>query len=229
MKRRIAVVGKNGRLGAALCRALSEAYDILPLGRAELDLTKPVPEQLKGLSFDLLINAAAATNVDWCELHETDANQINALAVTELGRVCAERGVRCLHVSTDYVFDGLATRPYAESDPAVPISVYGRAKLLGEELLLQTGRVSSIGRWIKLSTGRRLLRLTIKFHRPPTLWILCSGFARSFLRCQWAVLFIYAIQADAAGASMHNGRSIRLGRRAFALRRMRFSRSLLTP
>ena len=140
MKQRIAVVGKNGRLGAALCRALPESYDVLPLGRSELDLTKSVPDQLRDLSFDLLINTAAATNVDWCELHEADANQINALAVVELGRVCAERGVRCLHVSTDYVFDGLASRPYAESDPAVPISVYGRAKLLGEELLLQTGQ-----------------------------------------------------------------------------------------
>ena len=136
MKRRIVVVGKNGRLGAALCRALSEAYDVLPLGRSELDLTKSVPEQLRGLSFDLLINAAAATNVDWCELHEDDANQINARAVGELGKVCGERGVRCLHVSTDYVFDGLASRPYTESDLAAPISVYGKAKLLGEELLL---------------------------------------------------------------------------------------------
>jgi dTDP-4-dehydrorhamnose reductase len=139
MKRKIAVVGKNGRLGAALCRALADAYDILPLGRSELDLSKPLPEQLKDLSFDLLINAAAATNVDWCELHEADANQINARAVAELGTVCAERGVRCLHVSTDYVFDGLASRPYTESDPAMPISVYGKAKLLGEELLLRTG------------------------------------------------------------------------------------------
>ena len=136
MKRRIAVVGKNGRLGAALCRALAEAYDVLALGRSELDLGKPIADQLKDLSFDLLINAAAATNVDWCELHEDDANQINARAVGELGKVCAERGVRCLHVSTDYVFDGLASRPYTESDPAGPISAYGKAKLLGEELLL---------------------------------------------------------------------------------------------
>jgi dTDP-4-dehydrorhamnose reductase len=138
MKQRIAVVGKNGRLGAALCRALSDAYEVLPLGRSELDLTKPVSEQLKDLAFDLLINAAAATNVDWCERHEADANQINACAVAELGSFCTERGVRCLHVSTDYVFDGLASRPYTESDPAMPISVYGKAKRLGEELLLRS-------------------------------------------------------------------------------------------
>jgi dTDP-4-dehydrorhamnose reductase len=138
MKRRIAVVGKNGRLGAALCRALADTYDVLAYGRRELDLTKPVGEQLRGAKFDLLINAAAATNVDWCEKHQYEAKQINARAVAELGAISAARGARCIHVSTDYVFDGLACRPYAEEDPAIPISVYGKSKRLGEELLLQT-------------------------------------------------------------------------------------------
>src|SRR5580692_6703219 len=139
MKRRIAIVGKNGRLGAALCRLLADTYDVLPLGRQELDLSKPVREQLSGLRFDLLINAAAATNVDWCEQHETEAEQVNARAPAELGLLCAGNGVRCLHVSTDYVFDGLASCPYGEEDPALPISVYGKSKRLGEELLLQAG------------------------------------------------------------------------------------------
>ena len=137
MKQKIALIGKNGRLGAALCRALADTYDVVRFGRGDLDLTKPVREQLKIAEFDLLINAAAATNVDWCEQHEADANLINARAVAELGAICAERGARCLHISTDYVFDGLASRPYCEEDPATPISVYGKSKLLGEELLLQ--------------------------------------------------------------------------------------------
>jgi dTDP-4-dehydrorhamnose reductase len=138
MKRTIAVVGKNGRLGAALCRALADIYEVLPYGRAELDLTKPVGERLREAKFDLLINAAAATNVDWCERHQGEAEQINGRAVAELGAISAEKGVRCIHLSTDYVFDGLACRPYTEEDPAIPISVYGQSKLLGEELLLQT-------------------------------------------------------------------------------------------
>jgi dTDP-4-dehydrorhamnose reductase len=137
MKRRIALVGKNGRLGAALCRALAETYDVIPFGRQELDLLKPVRPQLQETQFDLLINAAAATNVDWCQQHETEAAQINAHAVAELAAISAERGVRCLHVSTDYVFDGLASRPYGEEDQAIPISVYGKSKRLGEERLLQ--------------------------------------------------------------------------------------------
>lgn len=138
MKRRIAILGKNGRLGAALCRDLADEYQIVALGRAELDLTRPIREQLRDVEFDLLINAAAATNVDWCEAHLAEASLINARSVSELGSLSVERGVRCLHISTDYVFDGLATRPYREEDQATPISVYGKTKRFGEELLLRT-------------------------------------------------------------------------------------------
>jgi dTDP-4-dehydrorhamnose reductase len=138
MKRNIVIIGKNGRLGAALCRELAEKHDIRAFGRAELDLTKPIREQLKGVEFELLINAAAATNVDWCEQHVAEASLINARSASELGILCAEKGVRCLHISTDYVFDGLASRPYHEEDAARPISIYGKTKRLGEELLLQS-------------------------------------------------------------------------------------------
>lgn len=137
MKRRIAVVGKNGRLGAALCRILSDDADVLSFGHDDLDLAKPLEKPLERSDFDLMINTAAATNVDWCELHESEAEQVNARAVASLGRICSKRGVRCLHVSTDYVFDGLSSRPRTEEDPAAPISVYGKTKRLGEESLLE--------------------------------------------------------------------------------------------
>src|SRR5271165_2705089 len=101
MKPNIAILGKNGRLGAALCRDLSDQYNILAFGRAELDLTKPVREVLGAVEFDLLINAAAATNVDWCEQHPAEAILINGRSVSELGTLCLEKGVRCLHISTD--------------------------------------------------------------------------------------------------------------------------------
>jgi dTDP-4-dehydrorhamnose reductase len=138
MKRRIAVVGKNGRLGAALCRIFADTHEIVSFGRNELNLSGRIEKQLEGIDFDLMISAAAATNVDWCEQHEPEAEQINARAVASLGKVCRERGVRCLHVSTDYVFDGRLTRPCTEDDLVVPISVYGRTKRLGEQLLLET-------------------------------------------------------------------------------------------
>lgn len=137
MKHRIAILGKSGRLGAALCRALADSFEILPFDRADLDLTKPLVKQLAGAEFDLLINTAAATNVDWCERHEQEAARINGHAVGTLGTICAERGVRCVHVSTDYVFDGSSSRPWTEEDEASPICVYGLTKRLGERLLLE--------------------------------------------------------------------------------------------
>jgi dTDP-4-dehydrorhamnose reductase len=138
MKPRIAVIGKNGRLGKALCKGLSDHFDVLPLGRQEVDLEQPIGKQLQPLEFDLLINTAAATSVDWCEEHPPRATRINFRAVTELAQICAERKVRMLHVSTDYVFDGSKREPYHEDDVAKPINVYGESKRLGEEAALRS-------------------------------------------------------------------------------------------
>jgi dTDP-4-dehydrorhamnose reductase len=138
-RQKIAILGKNGRLGAAICRCLSQKYDVIPLGRRELDLAEPISRQLKHVEFDLLINTAAATNLDWCEAHPQAAERVNARAVGEIGATCSERGVRCLHISTDYVFDGTASAPYQEDRPTNPINVYGKTKQLGEDLILQPG------------------------------------------------------------------------------------------
>jgi dTDP-4-dehydrorhamnose reductase len=136
---RIAILGKNGRLGSAVCRALSRKHEITALGRQEIDLAKSVSEQLKNIEFDLFINTAAATNLDWCERHPQTAERINAGAVGEIGAICSARGARCMHISTDYVFDGRASTPYREDQAPHPLSVYGKTKRLGEELLLQSG------------------------------------------------------------------------------------------
>jgi dTDP-4-dehydrorhamnose reductase len=139
MRRKIAILGKNGRLGAAVCRRLSKKYAVIPLGREDVDLSEPISEQLKNLEFDLLINTAAATNLDWCENHPEAAERVNARAPGEIGATCTTRGVRCLHVSTDYVFDGTASAPYKEDRPTNPINVYGKTKQMGEDLILQSG------------------------------------------------------------------------------------------
>ncbi len=86
-------MAKTGDLVPPFAGISPTKYDILAFGRAELDLTKPIREQLKGVEFDLLINAAAATNVDWCEQHPDEASLINARSVSELGS--ALRRKRC--------------------------------------------------------------------------------------------------------------------------------------
>jgi len=136
---KIAILGRNGRLGRAVCRGLSQKYEVTALGRQEIDLAEPLSEQLKNVEFDLFINTAAATNLDWCEDHPQAAERINARAAGEIGTICSAAGARCLHISTDYVFDGRASSPYREDQAPNPLSVYGKTKQLGEQLLLQSG------------------------------------------------------------------------------------------
>jgi dTDP-4-dehydrorhamnose reductase len=137
MKSRIVVIGKNGRLGAAICRDLAPSFEVVALGREEVDLAQPILAQLSGLKFDVLINASAATNVDWCENNPVEADRLNGTAVAELGGLASGQGARVIHISTDYVFDGRLDRPYCEADPAHPISVYGSSKRKGEIALLE--------------------------------------------------------------------------------------------
>jgi dTDP-4-dehydrorhamnose reductase len=138
---KIAILGAGGRLGAALARTWAEAGDeVLAFARADIDLSKlgEIERVLEGASFDALVNCAALTNVDYCETHEEEAMRINAEAVREIGALCARKKARCLHISTDYVFDGEKREPYIEEDKAVAISVYGESKLRGEKALLES-------------------------------------------------------------------------------------------
>lgn len=128
------MLGAGGRLGAALARELGAEHAVTGFNRAQLDLaqTEQLHATLAPLPFDVLINAAALTNVDYCEDHRAEAMQLNAEAPRVLAGICREKGSRLIHVSTDYVFDGEARAPYAEDDPAEPISVYGESKRAGE-------------------------------------------------------------------------------------------------
>jgi dTDP-4-dehydrorhamnose reductase len=107
------------------------------LSRAEMDLGEEaaIRERLAGMDFEVLVNCAALTNVDRCEREPEEAMQVNAAAVGTMAEICARRGARCIHVSTDYVFDGTKTTPYEEEDAARPLSRYGESKRRGEELL----------------------------------------------------------------------------------------------
>lgn len=135
---RTVIVGSGGRLGRALVREWSQrGEDVIGLGRGELDLANPATlnAALEPLEFDVLVNCAALTNVDRCETHPAEAYQVNAEAVEVLARICAAKDARCVHISTDYVFDGAKNTPYTEEDEAKPISHYGASKLAGERSL----------------------------------------------------------------------------------------------
>jgi dTDP-4-dehydrorhamnose reductase len=135
---RIIILGAGGRLGAALTREYREKFDVIAFNHAHLDLANPnqVRGKLSPLDFDILINAAAFTNVDLCESQPEQAFAINAEAPRLLGEICSEKKAKLIHFSTDYVFGGEKREPYVETDAAKPMSVYGESKRAGEENVL---------------------------------------------------------------------------------------------
>jgi dTDP-4-dehydrorhamnose reductase len=135
---KIVIIGAGGRLGAALMREYREKFDLTGFNHAELDLANlnQVREKLNETNFDILVNAAAFTNVDLCEKETELAFRINAEAPGVLAEICREKNAKLIHFSTDYVFDGEKSKPYTETDPANPISVYGESKRAGEQNVL---------------------------------------------------------------------------------------------
>src|SRR5437868_14394809 len=133
--RSITIIGANGRLGAALAREYSRDFEVRAFGRNELDLGNldHVRSIVSETEFDLLINCAALTNVDYCESHRDEAFLINAEAPRLLAEICAEKSAKLVHISTDYIFDGKQDTPYIEKDPTAPLSVYAESKLAGEQ------------------------------------------------------------------------------------------------
>ena len=136
---KIAIVGANGRLGAALVREYQRDYEVTTYDRRQLDLGQldRVRSALAGAKFELMINCAALTNVDYCESHREEAFVVNAEAPRLLAEIANEKSAKLVHFSTDYVFDGKKTDPYVEEDKAVPLSVYGESKLEGEQRVLE--------------------------------------------------------------------------------------------
>ncbi len=95
---------------------------------------------MRRLRPDVAINSAAYVRVDDCEMRAHEAFEVNAIGALNVARACAEVDALCVHISTDYVFDGEKASPYVESDPTCPINVYGASKLAGEFLVRQTPR-----------------------------------------------------------------------------------------
>ncbi|GAA5181091.1 dTDP-4-dehydrorhamnose reductase [Rugosimonospora acidiphila] len=134
------VTGANGMLGRELRGVLAEAgeTEVSALARADLDLLDRAALADAVTGHDVVINAAAWTDVDGAEADEVAATAVNGHAVADLADLCAASGAFLIQVSTDYVFAGDATSPYPESAPTAPLNAYGRGKLVAERAVLET-------------------------------------------------------------------------------------------
>ncbi len=139
---KLLVTGANGMLGQAVVAAAEKSSEqTLALGHRELDITDAaaVTAAIDQFEPDAVINCAAWTDVDGAEAEEAAATEINGNGAANLAASCEAGGVRLVHLSTDYVFDGSASEPYLESDPVSPQSAYSRSKLAGEQAVEGAG------------------------------------------------------------------------------------------
>jgi dTDP-4-dehydrorhamnose reductase len=156
------VTGARGQVGRALAPLLPGAQ---LAGRAELDVGDADALAVAMRDADVIVHLAAMTDVDGCERDPRSAGAINDRAVRALVDAAAEAGVRVVHVSTDYVFDGTSERPYREDDPTGPLSEYGRTKLAGERHVA-AGRGNVVVRtsWV-FGEGRNFVRSILRAAR----------------------------------------------------------------
>jgi len=156
------VVGSHGQLGRDLLHVLArrDADTVDDVDLPELDIrdVDAVRARLRGA--DVVVNAAAWTDVDGAEAEEDAAYAVNALGAGNVARACAESGALVVHLSTDYVFDGTATSPYAEDATPSPRSAYGRTKAAGEDLVLGAAPDGYVVRtaWLYGAGGRNFVR-----------------------------------------------------------------------
>lgn len=145
---RFLILGASGRLGGALVRRLGLAHEVIQPTHAQADLAHPTQAiaTLRRAEFDVLINCAAVTSPDVCEADPRTAWVVNAETPGALAALCQERGVRMIHVSTDYVFAGDRRAALTEADPAQPISIYGETKRAGEVAVLAACPSALVGR-----------------------------------------------------------------------------------
>jgi dTDP-4-dehydrorhamnose reductase len=158
---KILVTGAGGQVGYELARLLPAHGEVIALDRSQLDLADPdaLRSTLRGFRPQIVVNAAAYTAVDRAEDERELAFTVNGRAPEILAEEAKRLGALLVHYSTDYVFDGSASAPYAEDSPTAPVSVYGESKLAGEQAIAASGCAYLTLRtsWVYALRGRNFL------------------------------------------------------------------------
>ena len=172
-KPRILLLGSGGQLGMVLARRLAPDAELQTLSRAELDLSSgdavraAVRGSFAGQGPQIVVNAAAYTAVDRAEQEQDLARAVNGIAPGIMAEELARTGGWLVHYSTDYVFDGSGARPWIETDPTGPLSVYGQTKLEGEQAIAATGCNAIVLRtsWVYAAVGKNFLHTMLRLGR----------------------------------------------------------------
>jgi dTDP-4-dehydrorhamnose reductase len=164
---RVVVTGREGQLASALAERARDDIEIVRLGRPELDLAglpDAIVSAIGQARPELVVSAAAYTQVDKAETEPDVAFAINERGVGAVARAARELGVPIVHLSTDYVFDGLKSAPYAEADSTRPTGVYGASKLAGEHAVLEENADSVVLRtaWVYSPFGSNFVKTMLR-------------------------------------------------------------------
>ncbi|MEE8117920.1 MAG: dTDP-4-dehydrorhamnose reductase [Gammaproteobacteria bacterium] len=164
---KLLVTGAAGQVGRGLVAAAAPDTSVVALTHADLDISnkQAVHDCIAANTPNVVINAAAYTAVDKAEENESLAMSINAEAVANLAEACKKQGCRLLQISTDFVFNGHASRPYQPLDATGPLSAYGRSKLAGERAALDTLGSNVIvlrSAWVYASKGHNFVNTMLR-------------------------------------------------------------------
>ena len=165
---KILITGDKGQLGADCTKVLGKTHEILGVDINEVDITKLPDVELLVQQFrpDIIVNCAAYTRVDDCEIEKGLAWKANVTGAENLAKCVNKHGGRLIHISTDYVFDGRkkVPEPYVETDVPNPVSYYGVTKLEGEEAIRRTTDQHIILRtaWLYGIRGHNFLKTMLK-------------------------------------------------------------------
>ncbi len=194
---RCLVIGGSGQLGHALLAAVPAETDVIAPARSDCDLTNDdqIEHWLGEVRPRVVFNAAAYTAVDAAESDEANARLINAASAGRLAAAAKRHGARLVHVSTDFVFDGEASQPYAPDDEPHPLNAYGRTKREGEVAVLGSGADALVVRtaWVYFEGGRNFVHTMLRLMgerdevRVVSDQVGTPTYARNLARALWAL------------------------------------------
>jgi len=172
----ILVTGANGQLGKSiksLVKQQKTSDSFVFVTRNQLDLSSPssIKNYFETHKFDLIINCAAYTSVDKAEHYQEEADMINHIAVKKIAEIAKSNNIKLIHISTDFVFNGLKHKPYFESDACSPLNIYGKTKLEGENAILSIMKFNAIiirTSWVYSEYGNNFVDTILKLIQKDT-------------------------------------------------------------